>query len=159
MIIFEFLVRNGKFDEGLITRTMLNDIAQYPGCSGTGKLADKIKNLKAQVTTNAKGATLVTDLTIERGLSTVHLNMHAITTNAKACIRAFLIHTHATIGSKPLYALYYMNDGTPIQVTITINPQMALYTLTSQAPATNDTNPSTPLRQLFAALLYMSSNF
>jgi 5-oxoprolinase (ATP-hydrolysing) len=122
MIVSEFLVRDGKFDEELITKIMLHDTAQYPGCSGTRKLADNINDLKAQVSANAKGAALVSDLIAERGLSTVHLNMHAITANAEACVRAFLIRTHAATGGKPLYALDHMDDGTPIQLTITINP-------------------------------------
>ena len=122
MIVSEFLVRDGDFNEDLVTRVMLHDPAQYPGCSGTRSLADNINDLKAQVSANAKGAALVTDLIAERGLAIVHLNMHAITANAEACVRAFLMRTYEKTGGKPLYALDHMDDGTPIELTITINP-------------------------------------
>lgn len=123
MIISEYLVRDGVFDEELVTKVLLEDPSKYPGCSGTRKLADNINDLKAQVSANAKGAALVADLITERGLTTVHLNMHAITANAEACVRTFMKRTHKETGGKPLVALDFMDDGTPIQLTITINPE------------------------------------
>ncbi|KAH7310834.1 Hydantoinase B/oxoprolinase-domain-containing protein [Stachybotrys elegans] len=125
MIISEFLVRDGIFDEEKITKLMLHDPAQYPGCSGTRKLADNINDLKAQVSANAKGAALLDDLIAENGLATVHFNMHAITNNAEACVREFLLSTYEKTGGKPLHAVDYMDDGTPIELTVTINPNDA----------------------------------
>jgi 5-oxoprolinase (ATP-hydrolysing) len=122
MIVSEYLVRDGVFDEQLVTRVLLHDPAQYPGCSGTRKLADNINDLKAQVSANAKGAGLVADLIAERGLATVHLNMHAITANAESCVRSFMKRTYEETGGKPLMALDFMDDGTPIKLAITINP-------------------------------------
>ncbi|CAO2651751.1 Nn.00g000340.m01.CDS01 [Neocucurbitaria sp. VM-36] len=122
MIVSEYLVRDGVFDEELVTRVLLHDPAQYPGCSGTRKLADNINDLKAQVSANAKGAALVADLIAERGLATVHLNMHAITANAEVCVRDFMKRTYKETGGKPLLALDFMDDGTPIKLAITINP-------------------------------------
>ncbi|KAF7556528.1 hypothetical protein G7Z17_g1318 [Cylindrodendrum hubeiense] len=124
-IISEFLVRDGVFNEELMTKLLLEDPAQYPGCSGTRKLADNINDLKAQVSANAKGAALVSELIEENGLSTVHFNMHAITNNAEACVREFLLRTHAATGGKPLFALDHMDDGTPIQLVVTIDPETA----------------------------------
>lgn len=125
MIVSEFLVRDGVFNEDMIRRIMLEEPAKYPGCSGTRKLADNINDLKAQVSANAKGAALVSDLITEHGLSTVHFNMHAITDNAEACVREFLLRTHAETGGKPLFALDHMDDGTPIQLKVTIDPDTA----------------------------------
>jgi 5-oxoprolinase (ATP-hydrolysing) len=85
-------------------------------------VADNINDLKAQVSANAKGAGLVADLIAERGLATVHLNMHAITANAESCVRKFMKRTYAETGGKPLVALDFMDDGTPIKLAITINP-------------------------------------
>ncbi|KAF2710175.1 hypothetical protein K504DRAFT_501447 [Pleomassaria siparia CBS 279.74] len=62
MIVSEFLVRDGHFDEDMVTKVLLHDPAQFPGNSGTRKLADNINDLKAQVSANAKGAALVSDL-------------------------------------------------------------------------------------------------
>ncbi|KAF2710176.1 Hydantoinase B/oxoprolinase [Pleomassaria siparia CBS 279.74] len=42
--------------------------------------------------------------------------------NAEACVRAFLVRTYHETGGKPLHALDHMDDGTPIELTITINP-------------------------------------
>ncbi|KAI0129706.1 Hydantoinase B/oxoprolinase-domain-containing protein [Xylariales sp. AK1849] len=86
-IISEYLVRDGRFDEEGATKWLLHDPAQFPGCSGTRKLADNINDLKAQVSANVKGATLLSELIAERGLAAVHFNMHAITANAEACVR------------------------------------------------------------------------
>lgn len=122
MIVSEFLVRDGHFDEKLITKLMLDDPAQFPGCSGTRKLADNINDLKAQVSANGKGAALLSDLIAERGLPTVHFYMDSITKNAEAIVREFLKRTHAETGGRPLVALDHMDDGTPIQLTITIDP-------------------------------------
>lgn len=121
MIVSEYLVRDGVFDEELVTKVLLHDPAQYPGCSGTRKLADNINDLKAQVSANAKGAGLVADLIAERGLPTVHLNMHAITANAESCVREFMKRTHEETGGKPLVAVDFMDDGTPIKLAITID--------------------------------------
>lgn len=124
-IVSEFLVRDGVFNEDMIRKAMLEDPAQYPGCSGTRKLADNINDLKAQVSANAKGAALVSELITEHGIGTVHFNMNAITNNAEACVRKFLLRTHAKTGGKPLFALDHMDDGTPIQLTVTIDPETA----------------------------------
>jgi 5-oxoprolinase (ATP-hydrolysing) len=98
MIVSEYLVRDGVFDKDLVTKVLLHDPDQYPGCSGIRKLANNINNLKAQVSVNAKGAGLVADLIAERSLPTVHLNMHAITSNAEPCVRDFLKRTFKETG-------------------------------------------------------------
>ncbi|CAM1507962.1 Fc.00g048100.m01.CDS01 [Cosmosporella sp. VM-42] len=122
MIISEFLVRDGIFHEQTMTELLLDDPARYPGCSGTRRLADNLNDLKAQVSANARGASLVSELITENSLETVHFNMHAITDNAEACVRDFLLRTYKANGSAPLVALDYMDDGTPIQLKVTINP-------------------------------------
>ncbi|KAF2023985.1 hypothetical protein EK21DRAFT_104979 [Setomelanomma holmii] len=122
MIVSEYLVRDGVFDEELVTKVLLHDPAQYPGCSGNRKLADNINDLKAQVSANAKGAALVADLIAERGLPTVHFNMHSSTSNAEACVRELMKRAYKEKGGKPLVSLDFMDDGTPIKLAITINP-------------------------------------
>jgi 5-oxoprolinase (ATP-hydrolysing) len=156
MIISKFLVRNGKFDEEPITTIMLHDTEQYPRYSGMRKPADYINYFKAQVSAKAKEAALVTDLTIERGLSTVYLNMQAITANAETCIRAFLIRTYAATGGKPLYAFDHMGDGTSIQLTIIIKPTDGSVPFDFTGTTTKDITSSTLLRPLPAALIYTS---
>lgn len=122
-IVSEFLVRDGVFDEEGITKLLLDEPGKYPGCSGTRKLADNINDLKAQVSANAKGAALMTELIEENTLETVHFYMRAITSNAELAVRDFLRRTYEETGGKPLTAVDYMDDGTPIQLTVTIDPK------------------------------------
>lgn len=121
-IVSEFLVRNGHFDEALVRERMLNDPARYPGCVGTRKLADNINDLKAQVSANNRGAELLAELIEECGVERVHFYMGAITDNAEACVREFLVQTYHANQGNPLSAIDYMDDGTPIALTITIDP-------------------------------------
>ncbi|KAG9255120.1 putative 5-oxoprolinase [Emericellopsis atlantica] len=125
MIVSEFLVRDGHFDEDMITKIMYEEPGKFDGCAGTRKLADNINDLKAQVSANAKGASLVSELIAEHGLTTVHFYMHAISENAENCVREFLLKTYQETGGKPLCALDHMDDGTPIQLTVTIDPDTA----------------------------------
>ena len=124
-IISEFLVRDGVFDEEMVRRVMLHEPGRYPGCSGTRNVADNINDLKAQVSANAKGAALLLELISEHGLSAVHFNMKAITDNAEARVREFLLRTHEATGGMPLFARDMMDDGTPIQLKVTIDTRDA----------------------------------
>ncbi|RDW56841.1 hypothetical protein BP5796_12908 [Coleophoma crateriformis] len=120
-IVSHFLVRDNQFDEAGMRKLMYEVPGQYPGCSGTRKLADNINDLKAQVSANAKGANLVRELIEEFGLEEVHFYMDAITLNAEASVRKFLRETSRKFEGKPLQAVDYMDDGTPIQLTVTID--------------------------------------
>ena len=66
-----FLVRDGVFNEGEISRVMVEETGAHPGCSGTRKLSDNLNDLKAQIAANTKGATLVQALIKECGLKKV----------------------------------------------------------------------------------------
>ncbi|KAI0144513.1 Hydantoinase B/oxoprolinase-domain-containing protein [Xylariaceae sp. FL1272] len=121
-IISEFLVRDGVFDEALVRRVMVDEPAQYPGCSGTRSLADNINDLKAQVSANARGAALLSELISEHGLYKIHFYMKAIADNAESSIREFLLKTYEKNEGKPLHAIDHMDDGTPIELTVTIDP-------------------------------------
>lgn len=137
-----FLVRDGVFREEEISKILFDEPGRFPGCSGTRKLSDNLNDLKAQIAANTKGANLVQSLIRESGikmvsvtihealrisncmltLQQVHFYMNAIKNNAATAVRAFLRQTHAKFNGKPLVAIDHMDDGTPIQVTITINP-------------------------------------
>lgn len=113
------LVSQGIFNEQEITRLLLHEPAQHLGCSGTRKLADNISDLKAQIAANQKGITLIRSLIAEFGLEVVHRYMYAIQTTAEIAVRELLKHTLATRGPT-LEAVDYMDDGTPIALTITV---------------------------------------
>ncbi|KAF4620213.1 hypothetical protein G7Y89_g14609 [Cudoniella acicularis] len=117
-----FLVRDGIFREEEISKILFDDPGAHPGCSGTRKLSDNLNDLKAQIAANTKGANLVQSLIEECGIKKVHFYMNAIKNNAATAVRAYLRQTYAKFEGKPLTAIDHMDDGTPIQLTITIDP-------------------------------------
>ncbi|KAJ1536905.1 hypothetical protein HK096_006595 [Nowakowskiella sp. JEL0078] len=114
------LVENGVFDEAGITKILLEDPAQYEGCTGTRCLRDNISDLKAQVAANQRGINLVTSLIEEYSLDVVQAYMHHIRANAEQAVRELLIRMRKQYGPT-LNAVDYMDDGTPIKLAITIN--------------------------------------
>lgn len=115
------LVSAGVFNEEEITRLLLIEPAQHPGCSGTRKLADNLSDLKAQIAANQKGIGLIRALIAECGLGVVHRYMYAIQTTAEVAVRELLKDTLARRGDT-LEALDFMDDGTPIKLTVSIRP-------------------------------------
>jgi 5-oxoprolinase (ATP-hydrolysing) len=117
------IVEGGKFNEKAITKLLLEDPAQYDGCSGTRCLQDNISDLKAQIAANKRGITLIKGLISEFGLSTVHRYMYAIQRASDIAVRELLKQKYEEFGRNPLRAVDYMDDGTPIQLEITISPE------------------------------------
>ncbi|KAK9768415.1 hypothetical protein K7432_000959 [Basidiobolus ranarum] len=117
------LVEKGQFQLDGITKILVEDPAQYPGCSGTRCLKDNISDLKAQVAANQKGINLVKALINEYSLEVVHAYMFFIRKNAEIAVRQMLKETHARFKGEPLKAVDHMDDGTPIQLKIEINPE------------------------------------
>jgi 5-oxoprolinase (ATP-hydrolysing) len=71
----EKLVSAGRFNEERITELLLTEPAKYQGCSGTRCLADNISDLKAQISSNMKGITLINSLIEEYGEDVVNFYM------------------------------------------------------------------------------------
>jgi 5-oxoprolinase (ATP-hydrolysing) len=117
------IVEEGRFNEKAITKLLLEDPAQYDGCSGTRCLQDNISDLKAQIAANKRGITLIKGLISEFGLSTVHRYMYAIQRASDIAVRELLKQKYEEFGKKPLKAVDYMDDGTPIALEITISPE------------------------------------
>ncbi|KAI1107148.1 Hydantoinase B/oxoprolinase-domain-containing protein [Jackrogersella minutella] len=119
----EKIVSEGKFNEKRITELLYTDPAQYPGCSGTRCLADNINDLRAQVSANQKGISLIEGLIQEYGEETVQFYMVNIQNNAELCVRQLLRQVYKRFEGRELTALDYMDDGTPIQLRVTIDPE------------------------------------
>ncbi|KAI8808820.1 Hydantoinase B/oxoprolinase-domain-containing protein [Cladochytrium replicatum] len=115
------LVSHGNFQTDGITKILLDEPAQYPGCTGTRCLRDNISDLKAQVAANHKGILLVKSLIEEYGLEVVQAYMLHIRENAEIAVRDLLRKVHAKYGPV-LTSIDYMDDGSPINLTITIDP-------------------------------------
>ncbi|RJE21035.1 5-oxoprolinase [Aspergillus sclerotialis] len=115
------IVSNGVFDEARMLELLVHKPAQYPGCSGARCVSDNMSDLKAQIAANTRGITLIQALFAEYGVETVQKYMYAIQATAETAVRNLLKSLHERFGGQPLEAVDYMDDGTPIQLKVTIN--------------------------------------
>lgn len=114
------IVEKDEFDEEAVTRALLEEPAQYEGCSGTRCLTDNISDLKAQVAANNKGISLISGLIQEFGLSVVQFYMQEIQKNAETSVRNLLKEVGGKSGTE-LSAIDYLDDGSPIALEIRID--------------------------------------
>ncbi|CAH2097807.1 unnamed protein product [Euphydryas editha] len=118
------LVDGGKFNEEELTEELMKP-SKYPGCSGTRNLADNLSDLKAQVAANQRGIQLVSELIEEYSLEVVQAYMSHIQKNAELAVRDMLKeiarNAIAKTGSAVLKATEYMDNGTPIVLTVTLD--------------------------------------
>lgn len=119
----EKLVSEGKFNEERVVELFYKEPAKYPGCSGTRCLADNINDLRAQVSANQKGISLIENLIQEYGEDTVMFYMVKIQDNAEFCVRRLLKDVSKKFEGKDLSAVDYMDDGSPIQLKVTIDAE------------------------------------
>lgn len=116
------LVENGNFNEAGLVKILVQDPAQYPGCSGTRALKDNISDLKAQVAANHRGIRLVDELIQENGLLVVQSYMYYIQENAAQAVRDLLKNVANQYGHV-LTASDCMDDGSIINLTIHIDAE------------------------------------
>ncbi|KAM0426105.1 hypothetical protein ACHAPT_008736 [Fusarium lateritium] len=117
----EKVVSDGVFNEARMRELFLDIPSQYEGCSGSRNLSDNISDLKAQIAANARGISLIQNLIDEYGLETVQMYMFEIQRTAELAVRNLLKDMYHRYGGKPLEALDFMDDGTPIKLKITID--------------------------------------
>ena len=151
----EKLVSGGKFDEDLVVRLFYEEPAKHPGCSGTRTLADNINDLRAQVSANQKGISLIEGLIREYGEPTVQFYMVNIQRNAEQCVRKLLRDVHERFGGTNLEAVDYMDDGTPIKLKITIDPEQgsAIFDFTGTGAQIYG-NVNAPQAITYSAIIY-----
>ncbi|KAG9904322.1 hydantoinase B/oxoprolinase, partial [Aureobasidium melanogenum] len=149
------IVEAGRFNEEAITKLLLEEPAQYDGCSGTRCLQDNISDLKAQIAANKRGITLIKGLISEFGLSTVHRYMYAIQRASDIAVRELLKQKYEQFGRKPLKAVDYMDDGTPIALEITIEPETgtAVFDFAGTGPQVYG-NTNAPVAITNSAIIY-----
>ncbi|XP_013144758.1 PREDICTED: 5-oxoprolinase [Papilio polytes] len=118
------LVDGGRFNEEKLIEELMAPSKQ-PGCSGTRNLADNLSDLKAQVAANQRGIQLVSELIDQYGLDVVQAYMAHIQKNAELAVRDMLkdIAKNAIdkTGSAVLRSTEYMDNGTPIVLTVTLD--------------------------------------
>ena len=147
------IVSGGVFMEDDI-RTAFNAAADFPGCSATRRIDDNLSDLKAQIAANQRGILLLNKLCSEFSLPVVHVYMKAIQGNAQVATENLLRET-AIKHPKPLTAVDYYDDGTPIKLAITINATSgtAIFDFTGTGPQTLG-NMNCPISITHSALIY-----
>ena len=115
-----FLVRDGHFNEEGIVAILLEP-GTRPNSKGSRQLPDNLSDLKAQVAANHKGSTLIRALMLEYGKPTVHFYMYEIQKNAEVAVRNYLKSAYKRFGAKPLKGKDYLDNGSRMEVTVTID--------------------------------------
>lgn len=156
LIVSHKLLSKGVFDEVGITRLLLEEPAKHPGGSGTRALSDNISDLKAQVSANYKGIKLLTKLNEQFGLPVINLYMDAIQTTAEVAVRSLLRIASEKFKGKNLQAIDYLDDGTPIALTVTIDYESgdAVFDFTESGDEIYG-NLNAPRAILYSAVLYV----
>lgn len=150
------LCSNGKFDEEGITKLLVDEPAKHPNGSGTRALSDNLSDLKAQVSANYKGVTLLLNLIQEHTYPVISLYMGAIQSTAEVAVRNLLQIAHDKFGGQTMVSQDYLDDGTPIVLKIDINPEKgdAVFDFTESGNEMY-ANLNSPKAILFSAVLYV----
>jgi 5-oxoprolinase (ATP-hydrolysing) len=154
MIVAFKLVKDGKFQEEGITDILMSP-GKLEGNSGTRNLRDNLSDLRAQVAANNAGIRLLSELVQEYGLITVQAYMRFIQENAERSVRRMLRDFCQKQGSTKAHAIDYMDDGSPIELTIDIDPETgsAIFDFTGTGPQVLG-NHNAPPAVTYSAVIY-----
>ncbi|KAJ3360425.1 hypothetical protein GGF31_003243 [Allomyces arbusculus] len=147
------IVDQGRFQEqGIVD--LLNAPGKYPGSAPTRNLRDNLSDLKAQIAANHRGIVLCRQLISEYGLDVVQAYMGFIRSNAELAVRDLLKRVAAEYGPK-LHAKEYMDDGSPIELSVTIDPKSgsATFDFSGTGPEVY-ANINAPPSVTYSAIIY-----
>lgn len=170
------IVKKGEFDRKGLLFHLCEEPAKYPGCSGTRCLRDVESDLQAQIAANQKGINLIHGLVEEWGLETVQnvseqlatgkdqgwlihcwpeQYMGFIRSNAELAVRNLLREVAEKQGTNELWARDYMDDGSPIELKVTINAAegSALFDFDGTGPEVQ-ANHNCPKSVVYSAIIY-----
>ncbi|PBK75904.1 hypothetical protein ARMSODRAFT_950262 [Armillaria solidipes] len=150
------LVKQGVFDEEGVVDIMYNQPSKFPGCSGTRTLKDNISDMKAQISANHRGATLIRALVEEFSLQVVQFYMFAIQKTAEFAVRDLLRFVNTKFGGKSLQAIDYMDSGEQLQLKIDIDAKQgeAVFDFTGTSPQSYS-NLNAPTAIVYSAIIYV----
>ncbi|KAL2786774.1 Hydantoinase B/oxoprolinase-domain-containing protein [Aspergillus keveii] len=117
------LVRDGKFAEDELQRILCEEPAKYPGSCGSRCFQDNVTDIKAQAAANYCGIRLVRQLIKEYTMDVVQMYMKAIQDSAELATRNLFKNIAKRFNSTQVSAVDYMDDGTPIQLQVSINQE------------------------------------
>lgn len=150
------LCSNGKFDEEGITKLLVDEPAKHPGGSGSRALSDNISDLKAQVSANYKGITLLNELIDKFSYPVISLYMIAIQSTAEVAVKNLLRYANEKFEGKNLEATDYLDDGTPISLKVVINADAGTAEFDfSESGNEMYGNLNAPKAILYSAVLYV----
>ncbi|KAJ2926115.1 hypothetical protein H1R20_g10974, partial [Candolleomyces eurysporus] len=115
------IVDGGVFNSEGLYEHMVEKPAQYPGSSGCRNIRDVESDLKAQIAANHKGIQLIHAIVDDYGLETVQEYMYHIRANAEMSVRSLLKDVAKRAGTNILSAVDYLDDGSPIRLSVEIN--------------------------------------
>lgn len=149
------IVANGVYHREELERLLVDEPAKYPGCSGSRCFRDVESDLQAQIAANHKGIVLLQDLVKEWGLATVQEYMLHIRDNAELAVRNLLRRVAKEQQANALHALDYMDDGTPIALCVTIDPDAgsAVFDFEGTGPEVH-ANFNCPTSVVYSAIIY-----
>lgn len=144
------LVENRIFQESHLVKLLEQ--------AGSRCIRDVISDLRAQVAANKKGIHLVKELIKEQGLAPVQAYMHHIQGAAAEAVRDMLRQIAAERNLRenvPLKFSDYMDDGTEIKLSLSINPDQgtALFDFTESGPEVSG-NTNAPQAITTSAIIY-----
>ncbi|KAK9776849.1 putative Aspartate aminotransferase [Seiridium cardinale] len=114
------VIEGGVFKEQELTDLLMAP-GKIPGVSGTRCLRDNISDIKAQAAANHRGSQLIHGLIADYGLEVVQFYMGEIIGAAELAVRDMLKRIYKQTNGKPLRAVDFMDDGTPIELCVTID--------------------------------------
>ena len=146
------LVSGGKFEEEAVTK-LFNDVADRPGCSASRRIDHNLTDLRAAVSANQRGATLMSALFTEFGKQKVAFYMGHIQSMAARTVRTFLKETYDRFGDT-LEAEDHFDDGTLVKLKVTIDKDTgdAVFDWTGTGPQTHG-NFNVPISISYASIL------
>ncbi|KAI0111067.1 hydantoinase B/oxoprolinase [Nemania sp. FL0031] len=114
------VVEGGVFKEEELIELLMAP-SKLPGSQGTRCLRDNISDIKAQAAANHRGSQLIHSLIEDYGREVVQFYMGEIVGAAELAVRNMLKTISKGTNGQPLEAIDYMDDGTPIQLRVTID--------------------------------------
>lgn len=150
------IVSKGNFDnEGLIQH-FVNEPRSW-GVSGTRNIDDNISDLKAQISANQRGISLIKELFVEYNTETVLFYMKNIKKTAEQAARNFVkLYYKQYSENLPLKAVDYMDDGSEIHVSIDMNGEDGSLLIDFTGTSLESySNLNAPKAVTFSAVLYV----
>ncbi|GJN87961.1 hypothetical protein Rhopal_000916-T1 [Rhodotorula paludigena] len=149
------VISKGIYQRDELHRLMVEEPAKFPGSVGSRCWSDVESDLKAQIAANNKGVSLINLLNSEYGLETVQEYMLHIRDNAELAVRNLLKKVAERQGTTELHALDHLDDGTPIELHVTIDKEKgsAVFDFEGTGPEIYG-NLNAPVSVTYSAIIY-----